>query len=76
MVKDDSDLHVFVSQMAIIVPKKHNFVLIFEPVVKDGNIGRTMSYIKETILALIQRIVIYPHFPCSDQSDRIPIHLT
>ena len=66
MVKDDSGLHVPVSQMAIIMPKKHNFVLISEPVVRDGNIGRTTSYIKETILALIQGIVIYPHFSYSD----------
>lgn len=52
MVINNSDLHVFISNIAIIMTKKHNFVLISKPIVWDGNVCRTSSDIKKTILGL------------------------
>ena len=54
MVVHGRDLHVLVTQEPIIVSNKHNLVLVFEPVVGDGDICRTSSYIKYTILTPIK----------------------
>ena len=58
MVVHDRDLHVLVTQVPIIVAKKHNLVLVSKPVIGDGYICRTPSYIKETILTFIKCIMV------------------
>ena len=58
MVVHDCDLHVLVMQEPVIVSKKDDLVLVFELVVGDGDIYRTSSYIKKTILTLIKCIVV------------------
>ena len=56
MVVHDLDLYVLVTQVIIIVPKKHDLVLVAKPIVEDGHICRTPSYIKETILTLVYKV--------------------
>ena len=58
MVVHDCDLHVLVTQEPVIVSKKDDLVLVFELVVGDGDIYRTSSYIKKTIITLIKCIVV------------------
>ena len=75
MVIDNRDLHILVSNVSIIVSKKHNLVLISKPVVGDSYIGRTTSDINQSILTIIKGIVVNPYLRSCNQSDCISIYM-
>ncbi|CAB4267644.1 unnamed protein product [Prunus armeniaca] len=61
MVVHNGHPHVLVPKVAIILAKKHNLVLVSEPIVGDGDMGRSASNIEKTVLALVKCIVVYPN---------------
>ncbi|BBG96109.1 Pectate lyase family protein, partial [Prunus dulcis] len=61
MVVHNGYPHVLVPKVAIIMAEKHNLVLVSEPIVGDGDMGRSASNIEKTVLALVECIVVYPN---------------
>jgi len=53
---------MLISHISIIMSKKHNLILIFEPVIGDSHISRTSSYIKQTILTFIKCIMVNQNY--------------
>ena len=61
IVEDNGDLHISVSQKAIIMSQEHNLVLVSKPVVRNSNICRASGNINETIWAVIECVMVYPN---------------
>lgn len=73
MVKHHRYLHVLISYVPVVVSQKHHLVLLSKPIVRYGDISRSKGNVDESVLTLVQSVVVQPYVRGCDQSDSIAI---
>ena len=76
MVINESNLHVSVPKIIIVVTQKYNLILISQPIVRNGDIRRASSDINQPILTPIQRVMVNPNLRSTNQTNGITVHVS
>lgn len=72
----DSDFHVPVSDITVVVTEKNNLVLVSKPIVGNGDVSGASGDVNKPIVTPVKRVVVDPDLRRSDQSNGIAVHVS
>lgn len=73
MIESNGDLHVLVSSVRVTVSQKHNFVVVSQVVIRDRNSRWSMDGVNQTVHAVRQRAMVYPHMGPTKNRDGVTV---